>query len=231
MRYKKQQKENKNLSSVFLRSPLILGFSSPIMRIPAASGIFMNWKITISNWATRILRHQSYSVATKLRLSIGLGLAVFAFGFSFVQPSSSLAIGGNPTMEVRPFGETVVTTLHSVQIPLKNYVVSQGYWWLHSGVDMASPIGEKIYPVMKGRVEFIERSRIGYGNHIIIKHSDQYESLYAHLSKILVKEGDEVDLNTVIGEVGSTGHSTGPHLHLEFRMDNQVVNPTALLFK
>lgn len=165
----------------------------------------------------------------KLRLGVGLILTVFTLGYSFIQPTSSLAIGGNLSMEVRPFGETVITTLHSIQIPLQKYTISQGYWWLHSGVDLASSTGEPIRPVMKGRVALVERGRTGYGNHIIIKHDIQHESLYAHLSKILVKEGDEVNLDTIIGEVGSTGRSTGPHLHLEIRMDEQNINPSPLL--
>lgn len=222
----------------------------------------MNWKIAISNWATRILKYREYPVAlkelawksavfaskcgrsnplsfalrplfyhNKLRFGVGVGLTIFTLGYSFIQPTSSLAVGGNSTLEVRPFGETVVTTLHSIQIPLKSYTISQGYWWLHPGIDMASKIGEPVYPVMKGKVIFVEHGRFGYGNHIIVQHGTQYESLYAHLSKTLVKEGDEVGLNTVIGEVGSTGHSTGPHLHLEIHADEQATNPTPLLFK
>lgn len=252
----------KNSTSYFLRSHLILEFTNPIMREPATAGFYMNWKIAISNWATRVLKYREYPVIlkelawklavfaakcgrsnplsfalrplfyhNKLRFGVGIGLAIFSFSYSFVQPTSSLAIGGNSTLEVRPFGETVVTTLRSIQIPLKKYTVSQGFWWLHPGIDMASPVGEPVRPVMKGKVLLVERGRRGYGNHIIIKHGTQYESLYAHLSKTLVKEGDEVDLDTIIGEVGSTGRSTGPHLHLEIHADEQSTNPTSLLFK
>lgn len=196
----------------------------------------MAWKCAV--FASKCGRSHPLSFAlrplfyhNKLRLGVGLGLALFALGFSLIQPSAGLAIGGNPTLEVRPFGETVITTLKSIQIPLKNYSISQSYWWLHSGVDLASTTGERVRPVMIGRISSIEFSRLGYGNHIIIQHGTQYESLYAHLSKIFVKIGDEVNLDTVIGEVGSTGHSTGPHLHLEIRQDGQTINPSPLLFK
>jgi murein DD-endopeptidase MepM/ murein hydrolase activator NlpD len=69
----------------------------------------------------------------------------------------------------------------------------------------------------------------GYGNLIILKHSDGYETYYGHLSVISVKEGDDITKGQKIGLVGSTGHSTGPHLHFEVHKDNKVRNPLFFL--
>jgi len=95
-----------------------------------------------------------------------------------------------------------------------------GKYWksgYHSGLDLKSRNygGDgKVYPICKGKVERITESG-SYGNCIYILHEDGYLSLYAHLSKISVKKGQQVDLNTVIGIEGTTGNSTGLHLHIE----------------
>ena len=82
---------------------------------------------------------------------------------------------------------------------------------------------------MAGKVEAISRSRYAYGNAIIIDHGNQITSLYAHLSEIKVKKDEEVNLKTEIGKVGSTGHSSGAHLHLEIRDQQRPINPYVIL--
>ena len=83
-------------------------------------------------------------------------------------------------------------------------------------------------PILPGKVEKTARLRFGYGNYIIVNHGSGFKSLYAHLSKITVKEEQKVDKNTVIGFIGSTGWSTGPHLHLEIINNKERVNPKLL---
>lgn len=126
-------------------------------------------------------------------------------------------------------GEISLKTEESVVEPVENYRVSQGYGWLHSGVDMAAKKGEEIKPVMAGVVVKTEKDRWGYGQHVIVEHKNGFQTLYAHLSKIEVKVGDEVATDSVLGEVGSTGRSTGPHLHLEIRQNGRLVNPAQIL--
>jgi murein DD-endopeptidase MepM/ murein hydrolase activator NlpD len=82
---------------------------------------------------------------------------------------------------------------------------------------------------MAGTVRATNYDLFGYGNHVIVMHEEGYESLYAHMSEIEVKPGQEVKNETVIGGVGSTGLSTGPHLHLEVRQEGQLLNPAELV--
>ena len=122
-----------------------------------------------------------------------------------------------------------LTTEHGVRIPLDSFKVNQGYSSLHHGVDLDGNLGDPIYPIMGGIVEGVFYSRFSYGNHIIVNHGSGFKSLYAHLSKVVVQPGQEVDKNTVLGLVGSTGWSTGPHLHLEVYNNGQTFNPLQIL--
>jgi murein DD-endopeptidase MepM/ murein hydrolase activator NlpD len=90
----------------------------------------------------------------------------------------------------------------------------------HLGVDYAAPTGTPVRTIADGVVEFAGVQR-GYGNVIIIRHRSNQTTLFAHLSRIGVRQGQKVDQGDWIGAVGSTGASTGPHLHFEFR-DNGV---------
>jgi LysM repeat protein len=102
--------------------------------------------------------------------------------------------------------------------PLASYIKTQGVHG-NNAVDLADPVGTSIVASASGQV-IIARSggwNGGYGNYIVIKHSNGTQTLYAHASKIDVVTGQEVEQGSVIGEVGSTGKSTGPHLHFEIR--------------
>lgn len=85
---------------------------------------------------------------------------------------------------------------------------------MHNGVDIAVPTGTEVRPVACGRVVF-SGARNGYGNVVIVEHPDDMLTLYAHNSANLVREGDTVDTTSIIARSGSTGRSTGPHLHFE----------------
>ncbi|HEY6873408.1 MAG TPA: M23 family metallopeptidase [Geobacteraceae bacterium] len=86
----------------------------------------------------------------------------------------------------------------------------------HSGYDIAVPAGTPVHPTQTGTVYFAGPYK-GYGNLVVVKHGEGYVTMYGHNSEILVKTGDTVDTNTVIALSGSTGHSTGPHVHYEIR--------------
>ena len=95
---------------------------------------------------------------------------------------------------------------------------------LHAGVDLAAPGGSPIVAAMSGRV-ILARAGSGYGNYIIVDHGNGYATLYAHCSKLLVKKGQSVSRGQQIAKVGSTGASTGNHLHFEVRVKGTPVNP------
>lgn len=97
----------------------------------------------------------------------------------------------------------------------------------HSGVDMACPMGTNIYAALEGTVTTAGWSDI-YGNYVIITHHSGYKTLYGHMSKIVAKKGQYVTQNTLIGKVGSTGQSTGPHVHFQVYKNGKTVNPMNL---
>jgi murein DD-endopeptidase MepM/ murein hydrolase activator NlpD len=97
-------------------------------------------------------------------------------------------------------------------------------WRAHLGVDYAAPTGTPVRTVGDGFVEFAGQQN-GYGNVVQIKHNNERSTLYAHLSRIDVKKGQRIEQGQRIGAVGSTGWSTGPHLHFEFRVNGQHQDP------
>ena len=103
-----------------------------------------------------------------------------------------------------------------------------GYVREHSGVDYAAPTGTPVRTVGDGVVTFAGVQN-GYGNVIYIDHGNKHETVYAHLSRIEVKQGEKVAQGSEIGAVGQTGWATGPHLHFEFRVAGEQVDPLAMV--
>lgn len=98
----------------------------------------------------------------------------------------------------------------------------------HSGLDFAAPKGTTVFSAGKGVVSFVG-TRSGYGNVVEVTHANGLLSRYGHLSGFLAEEGQAVNTGTPIAKVGSTGRSTGPHLHFEVRKSDSAINPKAFL--
>ena len=94
----------------------------------------------------------------------------------------------------------------------------------HNGVDLAAPRGTPVYATADGMIEMAQYFG-SYGNYVQIGHGGDLETRYAHLSSYTVRDGDPVRKGDLIGYVGSTGRSTGPHLHYEVRVSSEPVNP------
>jgi murein DD-endopeptidase MepM/ murein hydrolase activator NlpD len=95
----------------------------------------------------------------------------------------------------------------------------------HYGIDLAAPKDTPVYATSQGTVTSIEYSEKGYGNKIVIKHRFGFQTLYGHLNKILIDEGQAIDQHQLIGTVGNTGASTGYHLHYEILKNGNRVDP------
>lgn len=95
----------------------------------------------------------------------------------------------------------------------------------HAGLDFAAPIGTPIYSTADGRVKNAGREEGGYGNNVVVDHGYGYETLYAHMAKIKARAGKVVKRGEVIGWVGNSGKSTGPHCHYEVHKNGDQVNP------
>jgi murein DD-endopeptidase MepM/ murein hydrolase activator NlpD len=98
----------------------------------------------------------------------------------------------------------------------------------HEGIDLAAPSGTPVTALAAGQVIHSGWKR-GYGNAVVLRHENGLESVYGHLSKSLVKVGEQVSPQVPIAKVGSQGHSTGAHLHFEVRRDGKALDPIAFL--
>lgn len=184
-------------------------------------------KTRVSNPVSKLLR--PIFEAKKARAAAGGFLSV---------ASLVLAVGVYPMVKQAPVSALeptrlpveIVTANSGPSLPLPQMTgVSQEFWSEHPGIDITAPLGSAIYPIKPGKVIEVSISKFNYGRSVVIDHGNNLVSRYAHMGKILVQEGDEVDIKAEIGEVGVTGHTTGPHLHLEIRRSGSPLNPLAYL--
>lgn len=115
-------------------------------------------------------------------------------------------------------------TSNKMNWPTDGHRITQYYSWRHHGLDIANKIGTPLYAADAGTIEFAGWST-GYGNNIIINHGGGKKTRYAHLSKFYSKKGDKVGKGESIGGMGSTGWSTGSHLHFEVIINGRKYNP------
>ncbi len=126
------------------------------------------------------------------------------------------------------------TTVADFGFPLKNYVITSGFGGredpisgqdaVHSGIDLAADSGSEIYAALDGKVETADCTNY-YGNYLVLSHGSVYTTLYGHCQKLLVNKGEQVKKGQKIALVGSTGRSTGPHLHFEISVGGRRVDP------
>lgn len=100
----------------------------------------------------------------------------------------------------------------------------------HTGLDFTANIGTEIYATGDGTVAAVVNDFNGYGKHVVISHGYGYQTLYAHMSRFNVRPGQKVKRGDVIGYIGNTGTSTGPHLHYEVIKNNQKINPVNFFY-
>lgn len=179
------------------------------------------------NKASRFFRHILERV--NIKSFLGGNLALFVVVSSVITPGAAALTQADPEVTTLTIAEQPISTQVSIQFPINQVVLNQGFHFLHWGIDLDGVTGDPIHPIMKGKVIKTDYSRFAYGNSILIDHENGYQSLYAHLSQINVREGDETDTRSTIGKMGSTGRSTGDHLHLEIYKDGRPVNPLSIL--
>ena len=140
-------------------------------------------------------------------------------------------------LELAKEKEQILACIPAIQ-PVRNSDLNRrigGFGWridpiyksrrMHTGMDFTADRGTEVYATGDGVVEEIERKRWGYGKSVIINHGYGYKTRYAHLSAFKVKRGQKVKRGELIGLIGSTGKSTGPHLHYEVVVNGKKVNP------
>jgi murein DD-endopeptidase MepM/ murein hydrolase activator NlpD len=168
---------------------------------------------------------------------------LLASGNSSTSESGLMFINGTPFFFFpgREFGSTERAFFlnRSFVFPLRSYRVTSvfgmrknpisGNMRFHEGLDLAAPLGTEVYAAGDGIVTETGKDTI-YGNYIIIKHNDDWASLYGHLQRVGVTLRSSVKSGMLIGWVGSTGQSTGPHLHFELRQNGKARDPDKYLF-
>lgn len=167
-----------------------------------------------------------------------VGVAVLAMAMAPATPAALAEAGSLPeappvTAVAEPAGP--VTRTITFEEPVRGFPINSRFGMrrlggergarMHNGVDIAAPTGTAVYSSAEGEILRIGRQPDGYGNFIEIRHPNGMTTLYAHLSRIDVASGDRVLAGERIGLVGSTGYSTGPHLHFEVRRDGVQINP------
>jgi murein DD-endopeptidase MepM/ murein hydrolase activator NlpD len=103
--------------------------------------------------------------------------------------------------------------------------ITQGFGSAHPALDIGAPYGSTVYAADDGAITYAAWAQTGYGYTLIIDHGDGRQTWYNHLKGTLLEAGNFVTRGTPIGQVGSTGHSSGPHLHFELRLNGEQVNP------
>lgn len=178
--------------------------------------------------ASRVLRRLFERKEAKKILGFNLAVMTLLVG-TIIPPISAFNLEQPVETTTVIANEESLVTEKSIRVPVDSFEVTQGYHALHRGIDLNEVEGAPVYPLMEGKVERVFHARFSYGNHILINHGSGFKSLYAHLAKVVVEEGEEVDINTVIGTVGHTGWASGSHLHLEVYDNGHTFNPLTIL--
>lgn len=113
--------------------------------------------------------------------------------------------------------------------PVAGQITQYAFYWHPGAIDIAVPMRKEVVAADDGTVKLVQYLSTGYGVHVIIEHGDGLTSLYGHLSEARVTQGQGIHKGDLVGLSGSTGHSTGPHLHFEVRRNGIPVDPMTLL--
>ncbi|TAJ56073.1 M23 family metallopeptidase [Brevundimonas sp.] len=153
-------------------------------------------------------------------------------------PAAAFAVPEAPPMTAVAEPAGPVTRLIAFDTPVRGYAVNSPFGLRrlpgqaarnHEGVDIAAPQGTGVFVAAEGKVLRTGYDPAGYGRFVEIRHPNGMSTLYGHLSRLDVATGDAVEAGARIGLVGSTGRSTGPHLHFEVRRGERQVNPVKVV--
>ena len=203
-----------------------------VLRIPNQDGVF--YKIKTGDTLTVIAEKHKAELA-----EIKAANELFS---DKINPNTNLFIPGAtaPWQDmpvVAVYRPTPIVSDNIFDWPIRGRITSgYGYRWstfsrgrsFHDGLDVAAPTGTPVRAAMAGRVESVGYDNV-YGNFVIIRHTEGYKTLYGHLDSYEARNGAYVDTDTVIGYVGNTGQSTGPHLHFTVYKDGSSINPRLVL--
>lgn len=183
-------------------------------------------KTRTSNPISKLIRPMFEGKTIKAALGGVISMTSLASGLVFLPIDQTVVAANIQTLNT----EIPVETRKSYANVLPAYTgISQGFHYGHPGIDLTAPLGSKIFPIKDGVVIKVQHLRYDYGRAVWIDNGNGTISLYGHMGKIFVNEGDTVTADKPIGEVGLTGKTTGPHLHLEVIKNEKNINPQPYL--
>lgn len=149
--------------------------------------------------------------------------------------------GYQPTLAIPPIRQSLVLAAETQEqtvtstaltqpfiLPHPGYISTHFSAW-HPGIDIATGLGMPIHPIADGKVVEVTWGFLGLGHYVVVEHTQGFRSTYGHMGKIYVHKDDLVTQSTILGEVGLTGHTTGPHTHLEVTKDGSYIDPEKVL--
>lgn len=179
----------------------------------------------------QLFKHLPHNL-TKYSLSVKVLLGVFLLVFFS---------GFQPVLGFPPIKQNIARaqleqsqTVAATELPFKfqnphSGYISTRFSLFHPGIDIATPLGTQIHPIAPGTVIDTSYNYWGLGQTVSVDHGSGYSSLYAHMGKVEVKTGQKVSPDDILGEVGLTGNTSGPHTHLQVSKDGKDINPQTLL--
>ncbi len=165
------------------------------------------------------------------KLTVGQKIFIPGGKKKYVAPvASKPATSYNPITVIKDLinPDAGTTPANKMFWPAKG-VITQYYTWKHHGLDIANKQGTPIYSCDSGTIVYASWSKAGYGNMVEVDHGNGKHTRYGHFYQISVKVGDKVERGQLLGLMGTTGRSTGPHLHLEVRINNVTYNPLSYI--
>lgn len=162
------------------------------------------------------------------KISLGVVTALY---FSGYQPTLAIPPIKQAVVQAQLTQDQAIEALslpHPFNLPHPGYI-STYFSSYHPGIDIATGLGMPVRPVAPGKVLETNFGFLGLGHFVVIEHEQGFRSTYGHMGEIFVKKGDVVDTNSILGEVGLTGRTTGPHTHLEITKDGKYINPLSIL--
>jgi len=202
--------------------------------IPPTSGII--YKVVKGDNIKKIAQKYNISTETIIENNDLDDEGKLSVGQELILPGAQKITSSAPTISRAKPAETIsaptpsqikpaVTSGAKMQWPTVGYRITQYWSWRHTGLDIANKVGTPLYAAADGTVEYSGWNSGGYGYMVFVNHGGGTKTRYAHASKLLVSVGEKVKRGQVVALMGSTGRSTGPHIHFEVYINNKRVNP------
>ena len=175
----------------------------------------------------KLLRLDKFSIISKVVLG-----ALLAFYFAGYQPTfafppvkQSVALAEGETQKQDIEADKLSSPF---QLPHPGYISTHFSTW-HPGTDIATGLSMPIHPINSGKVVEVTYGIWGLGHYVVVEHEQGFRSTYGHMGRVFVSVGDNVSLASILGEVGMTGHTSGPHTHLELTKNGKYIDPETVL--